>query len=76
MDQLAELYNVEKIKTIGDAYFAVGGLFSTTEASGRQHHRDVATQVLSFALDVLQAIEDINASGRYPARFQLRIGTS
>eukprot|EP01119_Soliformovum_irregulare_P020071 TRINITY_DN6463_c1_g1_i2.p1 TRINITY_DN6463_c1_g1~~TRINITY_DN6463_c1_g1_i2.p1 ORF type:complete len:678 (-),score=138.54 TRINITY_DN6463_c1_g1_i2:68-2101(-) len=76
MDQLAGQYDVEKIKTIGDAYFGVGGLFITTEADSHEHRRNVATQVLNFSLDVIAAIEDINNSGRYPSKFQLRIGVN
>lgn len=32
LDALASRYQVEKIKTIGDAYFAVGGLFPVTSS--------------------------------------------
>lgn len=51
-DQLVDAYRVEKIKTIGDCYMAVGGL-----PFPRPHHAEI---VASMALDMLRAIEDVN----------------
>ena len=47
-DHLADEHHLEKIKTIGDAYFAVGGLFGQT----RDHVADAA----AMALDMMTAI--------------------
>jgi adenylate cyclase len=63
-DQLAEKHGLEKIKTIGDAYMAVGGL-PTPRA-------DHASAVVDFALDMQQAIEAFNAE--MGEAFQMRIG--
>jgi adenylate cyclase len=67
-DQIMEKYNVEKIKTIGDAYMAAGGLpvANTTNA----------VDVLHAAMEIRQFMEDLahkkNAAGR--PFFQIRIG--
>lgn len=63
-DILAELYGLEKIKTIGDAYMLVGGL-----PTPRPDH---ATQVADMALDMLDAIDRLNKQNH--TNFQLRIG--
>ncbi len=63
-DILAELYGLEKIKTIGDAYMLAGGL-----PTPRQDH---AIQVAEMALDMLDAIERLNQQNR--THFKLRIG--
>lgn len=63
-DRLAEFYNLEKIKTIGDAYMVVGGL-----PTPRSDH---AIAVAQIALDMQQAITQFQtATGE---TFQLRIG--
>lgn len=63
-DRIAERYGVEKIKTIGDAYMAVGGVPSATP--------DHAMAVARMALEMQQAIEQFKRDdGR---SFQLRIG--
>ncbi len=63
-DQLAEFYQLEKIKTIGDAYMVAGGLPGAKEG----HNEAIAL----FALDVLEVIKGfIRPDGQ---AFQLRIG--
>ena len=63
-DRLAERHGLEKIKTIGDAYMAGAGLVDRTV----RHAQAVA----DFALDMLGAIDGINAeTGR---KLQLRVG--
>lgn len=52
-DALAREHGLEKIKTIGDAYMAVGGL---DERSREGHPR----RVVAFALGLLDAVEDFN----------------
>ena len=63
-DRLAALYGLEKIKTIGDAYMAVGGL-PTPRA-------DHAEAVASMALDMIDEIKCV--SERNGTEFNLRIG--
>jgi class 3 adenylate cyclase len=63
-DRLAATYNLEKIKTIGDAYMVVGGLPIPRE--------DHALAVAQMALDMQQAITQFKTpTGE---SFQLRIG--
>ena len=63
-DALCEAHEVEKIKTIGDAYMAVGGLPGT-----RSDHTRAVTEL---AAAMLHAIERVNASsGR---AWKIRIG--
>jgi adenylate cyclase len=63
-DRLIEQYNLEKIKTIGDAYMAVGGL-----PIPRKNH---AEAVADMALAMQQAIANFQTDLKKP--FQLRIG--
>ena len=51
-DELVHKYNVEKIKTIGDAYIVAGGVPIVT--------RDHSDQVASFALDMIAAVNIYN----------------
>ncbi len=63
-DRLTEKYELEKIKTIGDAYMVVGGL---------PHHRpDHAVAIANMALDMQAAILDFNQE--HNKAFSLRIG--
>jgi PAS domain S-box-containing protein len=63
-DRLAEVYGLEKIKTIGDAYMAVGGLPVPRE--------DHAAAVADMALAMQRAIGDYRKPDGSP--FQVRIG--
>ncbi len=63
-DYLAEQYGVEKIKTIGDAYMAVGGL--------PQPHPDCAKAIAQMALDMQQAVRQLAAETGIP--LSIRIG--
>ncbi|KAG2385646.1 hypothetical protein C9374_003461 [Naegleria lovaniensis] len=56
-DSLVEMYRLEKIKTIGDAYFAVGGLHGAASS-------DHPEQVLRFSMDTFKVIRDFN-DGKY-----------
>jgi adenylate cyclase len=63
-DALCEEFGVEKIKTIGDAYLAVGGLPGTNP-----HHLDA---VATLALGMVHAVEGVGVKdGR---AWQVRIG--
>lgn len=63
-DVIAESYNLEKIKTIGDAYMVVGGL-----PNPRTDH---AAAIASMAIDMLDAIAQFNIDTG--EEFQIRIG--
>ncbi|HAX79465.1 MAG TPA: diguanylate cyclase [Cyanobacteria bacterium UBA11372] len=63
-DRLVEQYKLEKIKTIGDAYMAVGGL-----PTPRKNH---AEAIADMALAMQQAIVNFQQDVKKP--FQLRIG--
>lgn len=71
-DRLVEQYGLEKIKTIGDAYMAVGGL-----PTPRSDH---AEAIASMALDMQQATAQFtiprNASpDQYPLKIRIGINT-
>lgn len=63
-DCIAERLGLEKIKTIGDAYMAVGGL--------PEPRPDHAQATLEMAIQMLDAIQAFNRSDGTP--FRLRIG--
>lgn len=65
-DDIVEKHNVEKIKTIGDAYLAVAGIpeESFTHAS----------DAVAAALDMQKSVAIINKQGIIRQPFQLRIG--
>lgn len=63
-DGLAEQYELEKIKTIGDAYMVAGGVPVPRE--------DHAEAIAYMALDMQQAMTRLNADSDKP--FQIRIG--
>ena len=63
-DKIAEKYNIEKIKTIGDAYMAVGGV-----PVANQTH---ITDAVQAAMEMLKFVEEEKT--RDPVAFDLRIG--
>ncbi|MGB0561406.1 MAG: adenylate/guanylate cyclase domain-containing protein [Spirulinaceae cyanobacterium] len=63
-DQLSEQYNLEKIKTIGDAYMVVGGL-----PEPHPHH---AQAIAAFALDILATVNQMNR--QFEESLNIRIG--
>ena len=65
-DMLAEKYGLEKIKTIGDAYMAAGGI-----PLPRSDHAEAVAQM---ALDLQEEIERFNLA--YNTSIHLRIGIS
>jgi class 3 adenylate cyclase len=63
-DRLAEKYELEKIKTVGDAYLVVGGM---------PHPRlDHAEMAAAFALEILNEINHFNST--YNTSIQIRVG--
>jgi class 3 adenylate cyclase len=65
-DELADHYGLEKIKTIGDAYMAVGGITSDS------HRPDDVEAVAEMALEMVSATERLAAEAGYD--LQVRIG--
>ncbi len=63
-DALTEYHQLEKIKTIGDAYMIVSGL--------PQHRLDHAEAMANMALDMLLAVREYNLA--HNARLSMRIG--
>ena len=64
-DVSADLYDIEKIKTIGDSYFAVGGLKTNPE--------DGARKVIQFAKEMILIIKEINNSVK-EMNLEIRVG--
>jgi class 3 adenylate cyclase/2-keto-3-deoxy-L-rhamnonate aldolase RhmA len=66
-DELAEQYGLEKIKTIGDAYMAVGGL--------PEPHSGHAEAVAMMAIDMLKAVAQVNSRKKLPINVRIGINT-
>lgn len=61
-DDVADRLGIEKIKTIGDAYFAVSGLHS--------NKNDHALKLLLFAINARNILNKVNRSGLPPSIMQ------
>ena len=66
-DQLAEKYQVEKIKTIGDAYMAVSGAPVACD--------DHATRMASMALEMNQVLMEVGAQNNIVLNMRIGINT-
>ncbi len=66
-DQLCEAHSMEKIKTIGDAFMAVGGI----ETGGRTG-TEIAVDMVLLGLKMQKALDQINK--RYDMNLKCRIG--
>jgi class 3 adenylate cyclase len=64
-DGLVDKYGLEKVKTIGDAYMVVGGM----NEPGPDHTQRVA----AMALDLTQAVDEIEAAARLGIQFRIGI---
>jgi len=64
-DRLVDDYGLEKVKTIGDAYMVVGGMPELTD--------DHTERVASMALDLADAVGQIDAATRFGIRFRIGI---
>ena len=65
-DELVDRYDLEKVKTIGDAYMVVGGM--STEPA-KEH----TARVAGLALDLADAVGRIDAAARVGIRFRIGI---
>ena len=63
-DNLTEVYNVEKVKTIGDNYMAVSGVPTPNE--------DHASNLADYALSILTKLVEFNEV--YKTNVQMRLG--
>jgi len=70
-DNICANYTIDKIKTIGDAFMAVGGIEEDKKANPRSADA-VALDVVLLGLEMQQALDFINE--RYGMEFTLRIG--
>ncbi|CAD5969185.1 Adenylate cyclase [Planktothrix tepida] len=66
-DELAEKYELEKIKTIGDAYMVVGGLPTPRD--------DHAEAIANMALDMQNIIGQFHLQGNEPVQMRTGINT-
>ncbi|EFC43238.1 predicted protein [Naegleria gruberi] len=69
-DALCDIYKLEKIKTIGDAYFVAGGLYLDAKES------DHPERTLNFAIDMFKVLKDYNEStgNLYSNQLNIRVG--
>ncbi|EFC46972.1 hypothetical protein NAEGRDRAFT_78958 [Naegleria gruberi] len=67
-DKLTEVHGIDKIKTIGDAYFCVGGL----QASKTSDHPE---KMLAFSIDIMSFLRRTNASTNKPVNIRAGIHT-
>lgn len=66
LDHLCEKYQLEKIKTIGDAYMAVAGLIMPQV--------DHAARAIDMGLDAIEAVKEYNL--KHATSFELRVGVN
>jgi class 3 adenylate cyclase len=64
-DRLVEVYDLEKVKTIGDAYMVVGGMAEPSS--------DHTMRVAAMALALAEAVDAIEAAARLGIRFRIGI---
>lgn len=66
-DELVEKYDLEKIKTIGDAYMVVGGLPIEREF----HEQDIAR----MAIEMQDVMREFNSNSPFPLKIRIGIHT-
>ena len=66
-DALVEASDLEKVKTIGDAYMIVGGM--------PIWHPDHLERMADLAIDIAQAMDDNDAASRLGVKFRIGIHT-
>lgn len=69
-DNRALKEGVEKIKTIGDSYMAVTGLFNSSDSS--DENKDALLKMMNFAHGLLQDLHDFNSTSK--VKINMRIG--
>jgi adenylate cyclase len=76
-DKVCEKHSIENIKTIGDAFMAVGGIeqtLSTSSSDQRSSNKeeDIAVRMVLVGLEMHRALNEVNE--RYQLKFKCRIG--
>ncbi|KAG2373717.1 hypothetical protein C9374_011806 [Naegleria lovaniensis] len=66
-DKLTEKYYIDKIKTIGDAYFCVAGAHASKSS-------DHAERMLKFSIDVFAFLNTFNKQNGWEKKINVRIG--
>jgi adenylate cyclase len=66
-DKLTKKHRIEKIKTIGDSYMAVGGIPDDP-------HGESAVNVMNFAIDMIEEVNRFNETSNIGQNIQIRIG--
>jgi len=69
-DRLTEIYKLEKIKTIGDAYVACGGLFPSLEVDVL----GLISRAIEMACDMHECVKQFNGEMNSENSFKIRIG--
>lgn len=72
LDELAAEHNVEKVKTIGDAYMAITGTSDGTSGEGEAHP---AEDMADFALAIRAEAERLTTEFGYAIRFRIGMHT-
>jgi class 3 adenylate cyclase len=65
-DEIITRYGLEKIKTIGDSYMCVGGLYSDKS--------DQAVEVIQAAKEILKVVDKVRLDRNELIQFEIRIG--
>ena len=69
-DKLRDLYNVQKLETIGDTYMCYTGLFVEGQRNGKME----AHTCLTMAQEMVKASETLRTPTNPPERLQIRVG--
>lgn len=67
-DEICDQHEMEKIKTIGDAFMVVGGIDDTSARSGD----DIACAMIKLGIDMQKTLHQIN--NQYGLNFEIRVG--
>ncbi len=68
-DDLVDIYELNKVKTIGDCYMV-------TSIPSHELEHDGCARVCRFALDMMRAVEAFNRSGPRHGHISFRVGIS
>ncbi len=72
-DAMADFHHIEKIKTIGDAYMAAGGLLEHDGVDFAVDARDYTAAMLRLALDMQKYMEELSVKKDMPLRIHVGI---
>ena len=72
-DSMADFHHIEKIKTIGDAYMAAGGLLEHDGIDFAVDARDYTSAILRLALDMQKYMEELSVKKDMPLKIHVGI---